>query len=46
MPVEGLPDVLATRIATLPVETLERLADALLDFTSLSDLEHWLDERR
>jgi len=31
------------RIAELPVEQLEELAEALLDFTAPSDLTGWLD---
>jgi flagellar biosynthesis/type III secretory pathway protein FliH len=35
---------LETRIAELPLEQLEGLAEALLDFASLSDLKKWLDD--
>ena len=34
---------LETRIGELSVEQLERLAEALLDFTTLSDLTDWLE---
>jgi len=37
-----LPLELSSRIGTLPVEALDRLADALLDFSKLEDLEKWL----
>lgn len=42
---EALPEALAGRISEFPIEGLEDLADALLDFTSLADLERWLDRR-
>jgi Domain of unknown function (DUF4351) len=37
-----LPEELETQISALPVDELENLGDALLDFTSLSDLQLWL----
>jgi hypothetical protein len=35
---------LETRLRTLTLLQLEALADALLDFTTLSDLEAWLSQ--
>jgi hypothetical protein len=40
--VGNVPEAVAKRIEALPVEQLERLADDLLDFSALGDLEHWL----
>jgi predicted transposase YdaD len=37
-----IPDDLETQISALPLGELENLGDALLDFTSLSDLQLWL----
>lgn len=37
-----LPQELSTAIAALPLPDLEALGESLLDFTRLSDLEHWL----
>jgi uncharacterized protein DUF4351 len=37
-----LPVDMAERVGKLPAEALDRLADALLDFSSLADLERWL----
>ena len=34
---------LVTRIENLPLETLENLGEALLDFNSMSDLINWLE---
>ncbi|MHC5832021.1 MAG: DUF4351 domain-containing protein, partial [Nostoc sp.] len=31
------------RIETLPLEQLENLGEALLDFTSMTDLQIWLE---
>ena len=36
---------LDTRLQTLPLSQIEALVDALLDFTSLSDLEAWLSQQ-
>ena len=35
---------LETQIGSLPIDRLEELGEALLDFTQLSDLTGWLDE--
>jgi len=37
-----LPEAIRSRIESLPIAQLENLAEALLDFTSLADLETWL----
>jgi predicted transposase YdaD len=37
-----LPDALRSQINTLSVPQLESLGEALLDFSSLADLEAWL----
>jgi hypothetical protein len=39
---KALPDVLRTQVEALPLEKLEALGEALLDFEALSDLEQWL----
>ena len=39
-----LPDVTRSTIDTLSVPQLEALAEALLDFAQLFDLEQWLTE--
>jgi hypothetical protein len=39
-----VPDELADRIQQLPIDQLEDLAEALLDFTQLNDLVDWLGE--
>jgi hypothetical protein len=41
-----LSEMVAARVARLPVEPLELLAEDLLDFTASADLERWLDDRR
>jgi predicted transposase YdaD len=33
-----------TRIKTLPLPQLEELGEALLDFSSITDLEQWLNQ--
>jgi predicted transposase YdaD len=38
-----LPENLRQRVETLSLEQLENLGEALLDFTSLADLQSWLD---
>jgi len=38
-----LPPALTARVTDLSIADLEALGDALLEFQSLSDLEHWLD---
>jgi hypothetical protein len=38
----SLPDALRTQVEQLPLPQLEALAEALLDFQSLADLEAWL----
>ncbi|WP_373527719.1 Rpn family recombination-promoting nuclease/putative transposase [Nostoc sp.] len=40
--VGNIPDALLSQIQGLSVEQLEALGDALLDFSSLADLERWL----
>ncbi|MHC5753331.1 DUF4351 domain-containing protein [uncultured Nostoc sp.] len=40
--VGAIPDALLFQIQELSVEQLEALGDALLDFSSLADLEGWL----
>jgi predicted transposase/invertase (TIGR01784 family) len=40
----SLSDVLHSRIEQLPLEQLEDLGEALLDFQELSDLEAWLEQ--
>jgi hypothetical protein len=42
----GLSETVAATVAGLPIEALELLADDLLEFTELSDLERWLGARR
>jgi predicted transposase YdaD len=37
-----IPDVLLSQIQMLSLEQLETLAEALLDFSALADLENWL----
>ena len=37
-----VPEPLIDRISKLPIEQLESLAEALLDFTQLDDLIQWL----
>ena len=39
-----LTDAITARIQALPLETLEALAEALLDFRGPSDLAAWLEE--
>jgi Domain of unknown function (DUF4351) len=36
---------LETQVRTLPLAQLEELGEALLDFSSLTDLESWLSHR-
>jgi hypothetical protein len=40
---DAVPDALAARVRTLPRETLERLAEDLLDMAAAADLAAWLD---
>jgi predicted transposase YdaD len=42
--VEELPADLATQVQALPLPQLENLGKALLDFTSLNDLQAWLNQ--
>ncbi len=44
--VGDVPTTMARRIRKLPVEKLEPLAEDLLDFESLADLEQWLGRSR
>jgi predicted transposase/invertase (TIGR01784 family) len=37
-----LPEAIQTQVEALPLERLEMLGEALLDFTGLADLENWL----
>jgi predicted transposase YdaD len=40
----GAPDrELTTKIANLPLEQLENLGEELLDFKTIGDLTHWLE---
>ena len=39
-----IPQPLETRIRLLSLEKIEALGEALLDFSSLSDLERWLEQ--
>ncbi len=41
-----IPDSVRSQIQVLPVPQLENLAEALLDFNSLNDLEAWLEANR
>jgi predicted transposase/invertase (TIGR01784 family) len=41
----NLSEEVRSRLSTLPLLTLEDLGEALLDFTSLSDLQAWLAEQ-
>ncbi|MEH2330677.1 DUF2887 domain-containing protein [Nostoc sp.] len=41
----NIPDALLSKIQGLSVEQLEALGDALLDFSSLADLEGWLQAK-
>ncbi|MFW9264119.1 Rpn family recombination-promoting nuclease/putative transposase [Nostoc sp. CALU 546] len=43
--VGNIPDALLSQIQELSVEQLEALGDALLDFSSLADLEGWLQDQ-
>jgi hypothetical protein len=40
----GIPDRSSVQIQQLSVPQLEDLGEALLDFTSLADLEGWLSQ--
>jgi predicted transposase YdaD len=37
-----LPEAIQTQVEILSLERLDMLGEALLDFTSLADLENWL----
>lgn len=41
-----LPEALQSQLQALSIDRLELLGEALLDFTSLADLERWLTENR
>ncbi|GAP94343.1 hypothetical protein NIES2104_08540 [Leptolyngbya sp. NIES-2104] len=41
---QELSESLRSRLSTLPLPLLEDLGEALLDFTTVSDLEQWLAE--
>ena len=40
----AVPQARQTRIAALPIEQLEPLGEALLEFADLADLNRWLAE--
>lgn len=40
-----LPGELRSLVVTLPLPTLEALSEALLDFTSVAQVQTWLEER-
>lgn len=42
----SVPSELASQIQELSIDTLESLGEALLDFKSVGDLQHWLDDRQ
>jgi hypothetical protein len=42
----ALPKTTAMRIASLPLDQLEPLGEALLDFNGKADLHRWLSARR
>lgn len=37
-----VPEPLRTQIEALPIDQLEALGEALLDFSGMADLENWL----
>ena len=39
-----LPEDVRQRVEILPLEELENLGEALLDFSSMADLQGWLEE--
>lgn len=39
---QGLSETMRSRLSALPLLILEDLSEALLEFTTLSDLENWL----
>ena len=41
--VGAVPDAVGARVEALPIDRLEQLAGALLDFTASADLERWLE---
>ncbi len=43
--VGSLPDALQSQIKTLPLDQLEALAEALLEFQSITDLEAWFNSQ-
>ncbi len=42
----SLPDGVLVRIQQLSISQLDELGEALLDFTSLTDLEAWLNQNQ
>ena len=40
-----IPQALLTKIETLSLEQLEELSEALLDFSTVANLEQWLNSR-
>jgi hypothetical protein len=40
---QKLPEEMVERISGLPLSVLEDLSEALLDFTTLADLQAWLE---
>ena len=41
-----IPDALIEQIHQLSIEQLELLGEAFLDFSTMTDLEQWLENRR
>ncbi len=41
-----LPQDIRQQIETLPLEQLENLGEALLDFTSMADLQAWFNQEK
>ena len=42
---QGLSSALENQIRQLPLPQVEALAEALLDFSTVEDLQQWLEER-
>ncbi|BAZ31854.1 hypothetical protein NIES4074_43270 [Cylindrospermum sp. NIES-4074] len=40
----AIPDELLSQIQVLPLEQIEALAEALLDFATVADLERWFQQ--
>ncbi len=41
-----LPEDVRQQVEILPLEELENLGEALLDFSSMADLQAWLEENK